>query len=266
VRPVRIRLALLFLALVVAAGVGLLLGRATSPEASSPPATRTFTVRQGDVVSVPRLGVHCQASQEGGAPNLFCEYFPSGAHQVVFYDDGAYVYQIGYPDYPRVFARREAALPVDVDLSAIEIGAYRADTTPTLREVIEVFGPPDTCSITPVAKYASARWHVRGLTITAGRLGPIPGGRDPCHAPRHVFVSDLRLTGRRWRTAEGLRIGDSNRLVEMLYPYARRRPDGWWLVVDLSHETQFVPVALLRAETSRGKVTAFVIHVGGEGI
>ena len=161
---------------------------------------------------------------------------------------------------------------IRVDLTSIELGDYRADTTPTLQEAVDAFGDPDACELDPVTKFASATWRALGLTIVAGRLSPIPGGGNACETPAEVFVSAVEISGSEWETAAGLRVGDTEARVGELYAYARRGParperlDGWWLVVSVTPGAMFRPVPMLLAKTRGGKVDRFVVEVGGEGL
>ena len=62
---------------------------------------RVYTLHQGDLVRVPEAATECQASQEGGHPNLFCTRIPRGRHQVIFYEDSVLVWPLaGGPDGP----------------------------------------------------------------------------------------------------------------------------------------------------------------------
>jgi len=60
-----------------------------------------YTVRTGDVVRAPLAATRCEASAEGGSPNLFCTRTPSGRYQVVFYKDTVLIYRVGDPDNAR---------------------------------------------------------------------------------------------------------------------------------------------------------------------
>ena len=63
--------------------------------------TRVYTLRQGDVVRIPQAATECEASQEGGHPNLFCTRIPRGRHQVIFYEDSVLVWPVARgPDGP----------------------------------------------------------------------------------------------------------------------------------------------------------------------
>jgi hypothetical protein len=55
---------------------------------------RVFTLRDGDVVLRPSAGARCEASGEGGRPNLFCTRLGGGRHQVIFYDDVVLVWPL----------------------------------------------------------------------------------------------------------------------------------------------------------------------------
>ena len=66
---------------------------------SGPP--RTYTVRQGDAIVVPAASTRCEASTEGGVPNLFCTRIQAGRHQVIFYRDSVLVWDLRLgPDGP----------------------------------------------------------------------------------------------------------------------------------------------------------------------
>jgi hypothetical protein len=62
-----------------------------------------YTLRTGDVVLAPRAAVRCEASGEGGSPDLFCERTPHGRYQVQFFSDEILVWN--NPDKPAFAAR-----------------------------------------------------------------------------------------------------------------------------------------------------------------
>jgi hypothetical protein len=53
-----------------------------------------FTVRPGDILRVPTTATRCQASHEGGIPNLYCSRTRRGRYQVVFWKDSVQVYDL----------------------------------------------------------------------------------------------------------------------------------------------------------------------------
>lgn len=56
---------------------------------------RVYTIRQGDVIRVPATATECEASHEGGFPNLFCTPTgPRGRYEVVFWSDEVQVYDL----------------------------------------------------------------------------------------------------------------------------------------------------------------------------
>jgi hypothetical protein len=96
--------ALLALAIVVAGGIagfaiytfGWREGGARDSNAVSVSASghRIFTVRPGDILRVPTTATRCQASHEGGIPNLFCSRTHRGRYQVVFWKDSVQVFDL----------------------------------------------------------------------------------------------------------------------------------------------------------------------------
>lgn len=62
---------------------------------------RTYTLRDGDVVVRPEAATRCEASGEGGVPNLFCTRIPKGRHQIILYADCVLVWPLARgPDGP----------------------------------------------------------------------------------------------------------------------------------------------------------------------
>ena len=61
-----------------------------------------FTIRQGDIVRVPATATRCEASHEGGIPNLFCTRTQRGRYQVVFWKDEVQVYDLARHGEPMV--------------------------------------------------------------------------------------------------------------------------------------------------------------------
>jgi hypothetical protein len=54
-----------------------------------------YTLRSGDVVRDPRTGTRCEATSDGGIPNLFCTHTARGLHEAVFWSDELQVYGPG---------------------------------------------------------------------------------------------------------------------------------------------------------------------------
>lgn len=173
----------------------------------------------------------------------------------------------------------EKPLELRVDEVSTVIGDYRAEEDPTLRGATSVFGEPSECRILPVTKFSSVRWQRLGLRMEFGSYGPYPSGGNACTARAHARLSRVFVSGRRWRTSRGLRIGDTQERLSELYPYANRvrgtdvdwagadpaRWRGWWLVVRVTHVGEFHPYAAMLARIRGGRVSEFVVHVGAEG-
>lgn len=104
-----------------------------------------------------------------------------------------------------------------------------------------------------------ASWRRLGLVLAFLELS----GGDPCRAGTLVRAT---VTERgRWRTARGLRKGDSVARLRQLYPKARYRSGfqpwrGWWLVTRRACELGgFEPFPGLLARVRDGRVTAIVV-------
>ena len=77
------------------------------------------------------------------------------------------------------------------------------------------------------------------------------------------LLSDATVTGRQWRTARGLRIGQSALVLQNLYPNAtlpHQREDEWWL---LQRRDPVISerYGSLGAKVNAGRVTALVIRM-----
>jgi hypothetical protein len=83
--------------LVVVAIVVLVGSRDSKRSAPARPAPRgrvIYTLRQGDAVRDPLTATRCDASGEGGVPNLFCRRTLRGRYQIVFYKDAVLVFDL----------------------------------------------------------------------------------------------------------------------------------------------------------------------------
>jgi hypothetical protein len=85
----------------VAIGAALLLvgvGRDSKTSTPARPAPRgkvVYTLRWGDVVRDPRTGTRCEATGEGGLPNLYCTHTVRGRYAAVFWNDELTLYGPG---------------------------------------------------------------------------------------------------------------------------------------------------------------------------
>jgi hypothetical protein len=91
------------LTLAVVAIVVLVGARDSKRNVSARPVPRSrviYTLRTGDAARAPLAATRCEASGEGGRPNLFCTRTPGGRYQVVFYEDAVLIFRVGNPDNP----------------------------------------------------------------------------------------------------------------------------------------------------------------------
>ena len=91
-----VRALAIVLAVVIVGAAAFALGRRTDGRDNG----RAVTLRQGDVVVVPATATRCEASHEGGIPNLFCTRTSRARYQVVFWRDEVQVYDLAEPHEP----------------------------------------------------------------------------------------------------------------------------------------------------------------------
>jgi hypothetical protein len=96
-------------------------------------------------------------------------------------------------------------------------------------------------------------WPVWGITMNVAYTN-VP--QNACSADaKHKQTT---VTGRRWRTSAGLRIGDTLSRLRQLYPKALRdKPGTWWLTT-----RSFAGLAFpgLEAKLIKGRVASFTVH------
>jgi hypothetical protein len=153
-----------------------------------------------------------------------------------------------------------------------QLGALTISDRGTYQEAIDAYGKPSVClPRRPWQPFATAVWRTEGFRLKITSLGYIPPGKTFCTAPRRVYIDTAIVTGKRWHTTRGLRIGDGAAKLHRLYPHARRFRQGWGIVQVFSHcgvgicqgESHWVP--RLTAVLRNGRVAAFVFPVGAEG-
>jgi hypothetical protein len=96
-------------------------------------------------------------------------------------------------------------------------------------------------------------WPVWGITMNVAYTN-VP--QNACSADaKHKQTT---VTGRRWRTSAGLRVGDPLGRLRKLYPKAvREKPGTWWLTT-----RPFAGLAFpgLEAKIVKGRVASFTVH------
>jgi uncharacterized repeat protein (TIGR01451 family) len=121
----------------------------------------------------------------------------------------------------------------------------------------------------PTARHLTGRagesclvtWKRFGLQLRTLIDGPeFQGGADPCH---DGTVNDALVTGARWHTAAGLRIGDPEARLDELYPGAPRRGAWRWLVTRKLARTGDAVYPTVLAKIADGRVAAFRVNRAG---
>jgi len=145
------------------------------------------------------------------------------------------------------------------------IGGYLVKKDGTLFGAIEKFGPPSSKRRDRASGWNGCvvTWKPLGIRIFFYNLG----GHDSCQ-PQYGYFRDALITGKKWCTASGLRIGDPRRWIYRYHPRATRLGTGaWWSLLER------VPpwgdgsgYAALAAKVHNGSVSAFSVwyQAGGE--
>jgi hypothetical protein len=159
------------------------------------------------------------------------------------------------------------------------VGDFWIERDPTYRGAIKAFGPGSSCRLARGAGGATAVWTSIGVRIRLETLGGLPPGKTGCTAPGSIYVDNVRVSSRRWTTARGLRVGDSEARLRTRYPQAAfHRPglgggfpsNAYWLVTRRTAcigvcRTEFVTVPQLAAAIRDGRVAFFALRVGAQG-
>lgn len=145
------------------------------------------------------------------------------------------------------------------------IGGYLVKKDGTLFGALRQFGEPTRMRRDKVSGWngCDVTWRQLGLKIYFYNLG----GRGPCK-PQFGYFRDALITGKNWRTASGLRIGDPMRSIWRYHPKAKPPLKGsWWsLVMRPWPYGDGGTYAGLAAKVNNGKVSAFSVYfqAGGE--
>lgn len=168
---------------------------------------------------------------------------------------------------------------IQASASFQRLGAFWISDDPTYAGAISALGKASACHlIGGNPDLATAIWRQLGVRMTLVTYGGLPRGKTGCTAPKQIWIAVVRVTGERWRTSLGLRVGDSERRVRRLYPRAtfepgtRGRAGEYWLVTRRSvcmgdcGKARFVTEPRLVAAVKGGRVTSinFVVRAQGE--
>ena len=160
------------------------------------------------------------------------------------------------------------------------VGGFLVRSDPTYRGAIQAFGNASSCRLVRGSPAnAIALWRSIGVRISLVTYGGMPEGETGCTAPDLIHIDRITLTGKRWRTARGLKVGDSGYRLRQLYRLARYRhlgasyfPNSYFLVqvrqrcrIGDCTGTPFLDVPRLVARMRDGRVSAIVVPVGAQG-
>ena len=143
-----------------------------------------------------------------------------------------------------------------------------------LSDAITAYGRPSCRVVT--AKHVVATWVERGIRIDSLSNRALPSGKTGCSSPSLIYVSEIRLTDRRWVTSLGLRVGDTIARLRRLYPrspYVRSQRNEYYLVWRHARCTRSctpqtrrhgVNFPRLSAQVANGRVVALWLPVLGQ--
>lgn len=120
------------------------------------------------------------------------------------------------------------------------------------------FGRPGT--VDRFARWGcTASWPGIGLTIGFADYGGATACRDG------GWIQVARIRSQRWRTREGLRVGQSEARIRRLYPRAERHGREWWLAKSYNRIGDGGWYGTLVAVVDGGRVRRFRAAVGAAG-
>ncbi len=163
----------------------------------------------------------------------------------------------GDPCQPPPAPAPSRSFVIRASAAAIRIGPYTAWRPPlrgTYAQATAAFGRATSCRLLAGRK-SRAAWPTLGLAM---QFISAPG--SICSTSTGTVVQALSLTGARWRTSNGLTVGDPLSKLQQLYPTATAHPAGYWLVKADRAGSHTLLTAVIRS----GRVSGFslVVRVG----
>jgi hypothetical protein len=155
------------------------------------------------------------------------------------------------PPPPKAAARPYV---IKAGASSIQVGPYsvlNSKVRGTYAQATAVFGRATSCRLAP-GKKSRATWSGLGLAM---QFIVARGGL--CSTSTGMLVQTLTVTGPRWKTSNGLAVGDPVAKLERLYPTATAHP-GENRLATIDHGVEH---ALLTAVVHGGSVTGFSVAV-----
>jgi hypothetical protein len=138
------------------------------------------------------------------------------------------------------------------------IGDFKPSRNPRLGAAIRAYGEPT--SRRGGGEICTVRWADLGVKIVFVNFG----GFDSCK--RRGLAQKAVVSGDRpWRTARGLRLGDSTAKAMNLYPRAKETARGLRLAQGILPFGIQRRYAVLGARVDSGRVEAFTLFIGAAG-
>ncbi|MEV4419493.1 hypothetical protein AB0L40_05880 [Patulibacter sp. NPDC049589] len=144
------------------------------------------------------------------------------------------------------------------------LGPVRVNTrTSTLSAAYRAFGRPTTSRGKGTLR--RVRWKAAGVSIVAATFG---GCRRKACRTSELRIQSARVTGPRWQTAAGLRVGEPMARIAELYVDATPPADGSGDVVlqdAFSYVGEGGDIPIVTARVRGGVVSGFDVWVGAAG-
>lgn len=144
------------------------------------------------------------------------------------------------------------------------LGPVRVNTrTSNLSNAYRAFGRPSSSS--GRANVRRVRWKAAGVSIVGVTFG---GCRRRTCRTNELLVQSARVTGPRWQTADGLKVGDPATRIPELYPRKNAPSDGSANVVLTTAYSQIGDpgdIPIVTARVRGAVVTGFDVWVGAAG-
>jgi hypothetical protein len=143
------------------------------------------------------------------------------------------------------------------------IGPFRPRRDPTIAAAIRAFGRPASTKLTS-NNSCRVDWGRLRLRITFANFGGHGPGQTTCSSSVGRAQA-FTVRGSRFRTWEGLRVGDPSADVAARHHSAEFRDGAWWLRTAVSPFGDESEYAVVSAVVSAGRVRALVGWVGAAG-
>ena len=142
------------------------------------------------------------------------------------------------------------------------IGAFRLRRDPTIGAAARAFGQPSSRKLTIGG--CRVEWRQLRLRIDFANYGGHAPGQTTCSSSvgrAQSFVA----RGRRFRTWEGVRVGQRSESIVDRHSSAMFRRNSWWLRTAVSPFGDESEYAVVRAITANGRVVALGGWIGAAG-